>query len=189
MKCFLLVGNLRKEILSHERKTNSTALIGENDTHFLECHLPKFNRGSARRDRDWSTALPTDGWSQWKMVDVFSIRIIQVQQQQSPVSSWVSILLCLFIQSVCACVCAHVCICVHVCRLKCWGGSQFMSMVLKTHSVNFLSLAAEVWDSSCSLWLSSQSLLIWAWSLTFSSRSCGRWRKVGLNYSFSLTHY
>lgn len=61
VKCFLLVGNLRKEILSHERKTNSTALIGENDTHFLECHLPKFNRGSARRDRDWSTALPTDG--------------------------------------------------------------------------------------------------------------------------------
>lgn len=45
-------------------------------------------------------------------------------------------------------------------------------MVLKTHSVNFLSLAAEVWDSSCSLWLSSQSLLIWVWSLNFSSRSC-----------------
>lgn len=50
---------------------------------------------------------------------------------------------------------------------------QFMSMVLKTHSVNFLSLAAEVCDSSCSRWLSSQSLLICVWSLSFSSRS---WR-------------
>lgn len=50
--------------------------------------------------------------------------------------------------------------------------SQFRSMVLKTHSVNFFSLAAEFWDSSWSLWLSSQSRLIWAWSFSFSSRSC-----------------
>lgn len=72
-----------------------------------------------------------------------------------------------WIQTVCAAV---LCVCARVeTRVR---ELQFMSMVLKTHSVNFLSLAADVCDSSCSRWLSSQSLLICAWSLTFSSRSC-----------------
>lgn len=37
---------------------------------------------------------------------------------------------------------------------------QFMSMVLKTHSVNFLSLAEALYDSSRSRWLSSRRLWI-----------------------------
>lgn len=80
------------------------------------------------------------------------------------------------------CVCRWaMCVCVRVFR---WG--QFMSIVLKTHSVNFLSLAADVWDSSWSLWLSSQSLLIWDWRRNFSSRSCARRKgqKVNLKQFF-----
>lgn len=64
-----------------------------------------------------------------------------------------------------------------------------MSMVLKTHSVNFLSFAAEVWDSSCSLWLSSQSLLIWAWSRSFSSRSCERMKGREVNAQRDLRQW
>lgn len=39
---------------------------------------------------------------------------------------------------------------------------QFISMVLKTHSVNFLSLAEALYDSSRRRWLSSRRLSIWA---------------------------
>ena len=75
------------------------------------------------------------------------------------------------------CWCVHLCACVQ--ESKCaggegGGGGQFMSMVLKTHSVNFFSLVADVCDSSCSLWLSSHSLLTCPCSLSFSSRSWGR---------------
>lgn len=93
-----------------------------------------------------------------------------------PCQCWWGLSLCP--DCVCVCWSMHLSLCVRVriCRM----GVQFMSMVLKTHSVNFLSFAADVWDSSWSLRLSSQSLLIWAWSLSFSSRSCkdedGLWK-------------
>lgn len=113
---------------------------------------------------------PAEGRTPWEMVGGFG-SIGPTGSDKPPLF----FPLCASIQSVCADVCVHVC----VGEWRCAGGRQFMSMVLKTHSVNFLSLAAEVCDSSCSLWLSSHSLLIWPCSRTFSSCSCARGGAVG----------
>ncbi|TNN87284.1 hypothetical protein EYF80_002486 [Liparis tanakae] len=51
---------------------------------------------------------------------------------------------------------------------------QFMSMVLKTHSVNFLSLAEALYDSSRRRWLSSRRSWICVCSDTLASFS---WRR------------
>lgn len=51
------------------------------------------------------------------------------------------------------------------------GICQFMSIVLKTHSVNFLSLAVALYDSSWSRWLSSRKLWTCTCSDAFASFS------------------
>lgn len=65
--------------------------------------------------------------------------------------------------------------------------SQFISIVLKTHSVNFFSFSDALWDSSCNRKLSSRKCCTSAWRLALSSFSWGMRKRRRAQWWFQVT--